>query len=290
MRSLLLLALFSAPLMAMDAEGVRLARRTLLDEGARKYLDAGVGDVGALSACQVLRGDFDGDGKADFAAVVRNGKAVVAALFPASRDASAPLSIMKLRMEIAPDARVVATVGRDCVCLQTLRKTDVDGETREITEGKLLRWHDGWLDALQFTPAQTRVAAQARFRRETTARVETRGAKCELVTESRDLLDGKELEGSQTRTTAELTVAEGGAFVLGKSSGEDTPVPTRVQLARTLEREGLLQLAVEQAREATAKAERDKLAANDARLLDARAVQQRLEARLAAMDKPVVSR
>ena len=62
--------------------------------------------------------------------------------------------------------------------------------------------------------------------------------------------------------------------------GNTVPVATRAQMARTLEREGLLAPALEQVGIAIAQAQQEGVQANDARLLDARSLQMRLQARL----------
>lgn len=278
MRVILLVLLCSTALSAMDIEGVRFARRTLLHEQARKHLDCGVGDVAHLGACTVLRGDFDGDGNPDFAAVTRRDKRVVVAVFPAAQDAAGPTGIMTLIEDTAPEAATQPMPGRDCVRLETTTEKD-EAATRHW---RLLRW-DGakWGHALEFTRQIARSAAKGRFSRVILTTIET-GKRLELVTLSRDTLDGTELAGSTTQSASSLTLTKEGAYEKGPTEGEDTPVPTRVQLARTLEREGLVEIALEQARAAVEKAERDKLAENDARLLDARTLAQRLQARVDA--------
>lgn len=284
MRLLLLIVLCSPAVHAMDVEGVHFSRRTLLDEKARKHLGCGVAEVAPLSDCTVLKGDFDGDGKAGHAAVVRRDKQVVIAFFPADGKASAPAGILALTETTTPAAATQAMPGRACVRLETSAS---DGETKSV-RWRLLRW-DGaaWTMALDFTRGTVRDSARGRFHRESTTSIES-GARLELVTTSHDALDGIELAGSATRTAALLTLKDG-VYHKGASAGEETPIPTRVQLARTLEREGLVELALEQAQAAVDKAVREKLADNDARLLDARSLRQRLQARVEAA-KAVASR
>jgi hypothetical protein len=284
MRLLLLMLLCSPAVHAMDVEGVHYSRRTLLDESARKHLGCGVAEVAPLSECTVLSGDFDGNGKADKAAIVRRDKRVVIALFPDNADATAPAGVLALTEASTPAAATQAMPGRDCVRLET---SDGKGETRSV-QWRLLRW-DGsaWVVALDFTRGTTRDSARGRFHRESTTSIET-GAKLELLTTSHDALDGVELPGSATRSATLLTLKDG-VYHKGASAGEETPIPTRVQLARTLEREGLVELALEQAQAAVDKAVREKLADNDARLLDARSLRQRLHARVEA-GKAVASR
>lgn len=287
MRLLALLVLVAPALSAMDADSLRFARRTLLNEQARKHLDARVGEVANINTCVVLAGDFDGDGKPDSAAVICRDRRLVLALFPAWPEAEAPISILMLTTDKEPSAAVSTLPGRDCVALSEKSNT----EELHLTSTELWRWQEGtWRKALSYTALECRRAAAGRFERLTTTRIAGREGVAELITESRDTLDGTDLEGSRTRTTIALSVDSNGLYVRGKSSGEDTPVPTRVQLARTLEREGLLDLALEQAAAAVTKAERDKLASNDARLLDARALHQRLEARIATRNNALASR
>jgi hypothetical protein len=277
----LLIMLLTCPvaLSAMDIEAVRFARRALLDAEARKHLQCGVGEVEHLSACHFAKGDFDGDGKADEAALTRRDKKAVLALFAAGREQASPTGIMLLSNEPDSSAAVQKMPGRDCLSVSIVARH----EDTETTCCRLFRW-DGksWVQALEFNSSVTRTEARGRFRRETRTGIEVCDAKAELVMTSRDVLDGKELAGSATRTTVMLELTTEGAYCKGASAGEDTPIPTRVQLARTLEREGLDALALEQAEAALAKAERDKLAENDARLLDARALRQRLKTRVEA--------
>lgn len=284
MRLALLCVLLSPVLCAMDAEAVRFARRTLLDPSARRHLKADVRDLAALSACTVLRGHFDGDEKPDSAAVVRHDKNLVVALFPGRSETEAPAIVQTLTLDQVPTVDMVHLPGRDCVRLST----DLEQPARPplAASSSSVRWtilrihKDAWQESLCFTHSSTRRIQ--RMERLQTTTIEVQGGKVFLATVAVDKLDAIELPGSRATTRVGLSLDAEGRFRSGDTTGTAVPVATRTQIARMLEREGLLEAALEQANEAARQAEREQLPADDARWMEARSMQQRLRARLPA--------
>lgn len=279
MRLAMLCILFAPMLCAMDAQGVRFARRMLLDESVRKHLRAEVGDVAPLAGCSVLQGDFNGDGKPDQAALVWRDRACALGLF-ADND-GAPTALKLWSPDKPPTASALPLPGRDCVRLETTHSATSGARSVDTVHWQILRWHDGtWREALAMDRSQATTSGGGRLRSVVTREVVTVHGALQLVESASDLLDGKLLEGSATRRTAQLTVATDGGYLAAELQGNTVPVATRAQMARTLEREGLLAPALEQVGIAIAQAQQEGVQANDARLLDARSLQMRLQARL----------
>lgn len=279
MRLAMLCILLSPVLCAMDAQGVRFARRTLLDESARKHLRAEVGDVAPLAGCTVLQGDFNGDGKPDQAALVWRDRACALGLF--EEGAEAPSAVRLWTPDQTPTAATLNVAARDCVRLETSSSGNSGPRSVETVHWLILRWHDGaWCEALDIVRSQTTTSGGGRLRSVLTREIATENGTTQLVETATDLLDGKLLEGSATRRTSTLTATAEGKLTVAPPQGNTVPVATRAQMARTLEREGLLAPALEQVGIAIAQAQQEGVQANDARLLDARSLQMRLQARL----------
>jgi hypothetical protein len=275
-----LCVLLAGPLAAMDAEALRYARRTLLDEAARKHLGIEVRDLGGLSACELARGDFDGDGKADIACIARKDLHGVVALFSGKAEKDAPDGCHCMQLVSAPQADVLNLAGRDGVRLEFSATAALEGGSLQTRTWTILRWHTtAWVIALEVEGWRQRKTG-TRFRSEASAEITTAGVTMKLVRRTREYLDDKLLEGADTTTSSELKLGQDGHFEIAADAAPATPVPTRVQLARTLEREGLPQIALEHASAALTQAESEKLPRDDAMLLDARALKQRLQARV----------
>ncbi|MBE7490956.1 MAG: hypothetical protein HS108_04265 [Planctomycetes bacterium] len=277
----LCLLFFTPGLAAMDADGCRFARRVLLDESARRHLGAEVGDLRQITHCTVLRADFDADGADDQAALVRNGKACVLALFGADR--ASPTGVRLWTSEPEPVVAVLVVAGRACVRVETARQERSAGVETAIRHWQCVVWRRGdWQPVLEFEQSRTTIGAGGRVVRRCTREIEVSGATTVLVARAADLLDDKVLEGSETCRRSSLAWDADGALQIGAPDSADVPVATRVQIARTLEREGLVAAALDQAADALAQAEREKLKPNDSRLLDAQALRLRLLGRLPA--------
>lgn len=275
-----LCVLLAGPLAAMDADALRYARRVLLDEAARKTLGMEVRDLGGLTACDTVKGDFDGDSKPDVACVARKDLQCVVALFSGKAAKDAPDSTFSLQTASAPVAGVLKLAGRDAVRLEFSVTAATQAETVQTRTWVILRWNDtAWVNALELEAWRKRESG-ARFRTEASAEITTTGSTMTWTRRTREYLDGKVLQGADTTTSGTLKIMSDGRLEVLADQAPATPVPTRVQLARTLEREGLPQIALEHARAAVTQAESEKLPRDDARLLDARALKQRLQARV----------
>jgi len=282
MRFALLIILLAPTLCAMDGESSRFARRILLNEEARKHTGVEVGDLTALTGCELFKADFDGDGTPDTAALMRRDLKLVLAFFPGRVEADAPKGIRCWTATEAVGAALLKLQMQVCIRCETVHESnDMESATRR-TDWQLWRWHkDAWCEAMTITAALVRSSGGGRVVHQRTCIVSDK-PRLELVETSRDLLDGKELEGSGVRRTAPIAVDASGKFVAGAFAGAEVPIATRTQLARTLERTGLLAPALEQAEKAVAQAERENLKPDDARLLDARSLHMRLQSRLPA--------
>ncbi|MBX3475792.1 MAG: hypothetical protein KF754_15585 [Planctomycetes bacterium] len=281
MRILLLMFVLSSPLAAMDAEAARFARRVLLHESARKHLGIEVGDIASVRECTLVRGDFNGDAVPDVAALVSRDGAWALALFDGSAKGDSPAGVHLFRQQNAVAAERLALSGHDAIGLDTTESTD-DGHTQQTTvRTTVLRWHqNGWVRGLEFVRTLKRTSGRV-SRIEATS-LEHAAGRLSLVGSGHDLLDGQELANSRFSHHTPLTIACDGSLTSGATTRHDVPVPTRTQLARTLEREGLLAAALEQSQLAVRQADADLLPADDARRLDAKALHQRLAASLAS--------
>ena len=296
---LIAMAILASPLAALDLEhsdanALVFARRALLRQNVRAKLGLKAGDFAGLDQAQLAKADFNGDGMRDVFVVLRRKATTAVVLYLGTRagpgaERHAGAVFLADRGDEAIQTEVVK-LGSRAYAVVSFTTTVKGKRQSQTTLTRVLIRHGKRAPKLVLAYARSRhLTVAKRYARRSAATLKPAkggasakgGAKgrFRLVETTHARLDGTPIPSSEWKRTTSFRQEKDGSLVELSVVSQPVPVALRTEIARRLERAGLAKLAAQHAREAEALAVRKGLKADDPRLLDARAMIERLAAR-----------